>query len=76
MSADARSQPRVAVAQLVLTIAGALLMVGPSYTLEALHLSSRFHRSMIAAIELASLAVGLVLLFLAFRGHEPSVSKS
>jgi hypothetical protein len=76
MSADARSQPRVAIAQLVLTIAGALLMVGPSYTLEVLHLSSRFHRSTIAAIEVVSLIVGLVLLFLAFRGHEISVSKS
>jgi uncharacterized membrane protein len=76
MSADTRSQPRVMVAQLVLTIAGALLMVGPSYTLEVLHLSSRFHRSTIAAIELASLVVGFVLLFLAFRGHEIWVSKS
>jgi hypothetical protein len=64
------------VAQLVLTIAGALLMVGPSYTLEVLNLSSRFHRSMIAAMELVSLVAGLVLLFLAFRGREPSVSKS
>jgi uncharacterized membrane protein len=64
------------VTQLVMTIVGALLMVGPSYTLEVLHLSSRFHRSMIAAIELGSLVVGLVLLFLALRGHEPSVKKS
>jgi hypothetical protein len=76
MSADTKSQPRGMVAQLVLTIAGTLLMVGPSYTLEVLNLSSRFHRSMIAAIELVSLVAGLVLLFLAFRGREPSVSKS
>jgi hypothetical protein len=76
MSADARSQPRRMVAQLVLTIAGALLMVGPSYTLEVLHLSSRFHRSTIGALELGSLVAGLVLLFLAFRGRELSVSKS
>jgi hypothetical protein len=76
MSADAKSQPRGMVAQLVLTIAGTLLMVGPSYTLEVLNLSSRFHRSMIAAMELVSLVAGLALLFLAFRGREPSVSKS
>jgi hypothetical protein len=76
MSADSRSQSRRMIAQLVLTIAGALLMVGPSYTLKVLHLSSRFHRSMIAAIELVSFFVGLVLLFLVFRGHEPSVKKS
>jgi hypothetical protein len=75
MSADSRSQSR-RIAQLVLTIAGALLMVGPSYTLELLHLTSRFHRSLIAAIEVVSFVVGLVLLFLAFRGHEPSVRKS
>jgi hypothetical protein len=64
------------ITRLVATIAGALLMVGPSYTFEILKLSSRFHRSMIAAIELASLVAGLVLLFLAFRGHEPSGSKT
>jgi hypothetical protein len=64
------------IAQLVLTIAGALLMVGPSYTFEVLNLSGRFHRSMIAAVELVSLVAGLVLLFLAFRGHEPSRIKS
>jgi len=75
MSADSRSQPRRMIAQLVLTIAGALLMVGPSYALEVLHLSSRFHRSIIAAIELGSLVVGLVLLFLALRGHERLVKK-
>lgn len=64
------------ITQLVATIAGTLLMVGPSYAFEVLNLSSRFHRSMIAAIELASLVAGLVLLFLVFRGHEPSGSKS
>jgi hypothetical protein len=76
MSVDTRSQPRRMVAQLVLTIAGALLMVGPPYTFEVLNLGSRFHTSTIAAIELVSLVVGLALLFLAFRGHQPSADKS
>jgi hypothetical protein len=75
MSARSRSQPLRMISQLVLTIAGALLMVGPPYALEVLHLSSRFHRSMIAAVELGSLVIGLVFLFLAFRGREPSVKK-
>jgi hypothetical protein len=30
---------------------------------------------MIAAIELGSLVIGLVFLFLAFRGHEPPVKR-
>jgi Na+/H+ antiporter NhaD/arsenite permease-like protein len=76
MSADKKARPLGMITQLVLTIAGALLMVGPPYVFVVLKLSSRFHRSRIAAIELASLVVGLVLLFFAFRGHKASESKA
>jgi hypothetical protein len=76
MSANKEARPLGMITQLVLTIAGALLMVGPPYIFEVLNLSSRFHRSMIATIELASLVAGLVLLFFAFRGHGALESKA
>jgi uncharacterized membrane protein len=72
MSADIKRQPRSPIVRAVLTIVGALLMVGPPYTLEMLNLSSRFQSTMVAAIELVSLVVGFVLLYLAFRGQESS----
>jgi len=49
---------------------GALLMVGSPYAFEMLDLSSRLQSTMIAAMELVSLVVGFVLLFLAFKGQE------
>lgn len=72
MSADTKRQPLSRIVRLVLTIVGALAMVAPSYTLYELNLTSRLHTRMIAAIELVSLAVGFVLLYLAFRGQESS----
>jgi len=56
--------------RLALTVVGALLMVGPPYAFEVLDLSSRLQGTMIAAMELVSLVVGFVLLFLAFKGQE------
>ena len=70
MSADIKRQPRSPIVRLVLTIVGALLMVATPYTLEVLKLSSRLQSTMVAAIELVSLVVGFVLLYLAFRGQE------
>ena len=72
MSAEIKRQPRSPIVRLVLTIVGALLMVGPPYTLAALKLSGRLQSTMLAAIELGSLAVGFVLLYLAFRRQESS----
>lgn len=70
MSADVKREPRSMTVRLALTIAGALLMVGPPYALEVLDLSSRFQSTMVAAMELVFLAIGFVLLFLAFKGQE------
>jgi hypothetical protein len=72
MSADIKREPGSMIARLVLTILGALLMVTPPYAVEILNLSSRFHSRMLAGMELGSLALGFVLLFLAFRGRETS----
>jgi hypothetical protein len=47
-------------------------MVSPPYTLQYLNLSSSLQSTMVAAIELVSLVVGFVLLYLAFRGQESS----
>jgi uncharacterized membrane protein len=58
------------IARVVLTIVGALLMVGPPYAFEILELSSRFQRTMIISVEFVSLAVGFVLLYLSFKGQE------
>jgi uncharacterized membrane protein len=72
MSADIKGQPRSPIVRLVLTIVGASLLVAPPYVLEVLNLSSRLQSTMVAAIELVSLVVGFVLLYLAFRGQESS----
>jgi hypothetical protein len=47
-------------------------MVSPPYALQLLNLSSRLQSTMVAAIELVSLVVGFVLLYLAFRGKGSS----
>jgi uncharacterized membrane protein len=70
MSADVKGKPRSMAMRLVLTIVGALLMVGPPYTFEVLELSGRIQRTIVVAVELISLVVGLVLLYLAFKGQE------
>jgi uncharacterized membrane protein len=72
MSAVIKRQPRSPIVRLVLTIVGALLLVAPPFTLELLNLRSRLQSTMVAAIELVSLVVGFVLLYLAFRGQESS----
>ena len=70
MNAGVKRKPRSMIARLVLTIVGALLMVGPPYTFGVLELSSRFQRTIVIAVELVSLAVGFVLLYLSFKGQE------
>lgn len=70
MSAEVKREPRSMTVRLGLTIVGALLMVGSPYAFEVLDLSSRLQGTMIAAMELVSLVVGFVLLFLAFKGQE------
>ena len=46
-------------------------MVGPPFAFEILNLSTRLQSTIILAAELVSLVVGLVLLYLAFRGQKP-----
>jgi uncharacterized membrane protein len=70
MSAETKPKPRSMIARLALTIVGALLMIGPSYAFGALELSAHFQRTTVEAVELVSLMIGLVLLYLAFRGQE------
>lgn len=55
--------------RLVLMVAGALLMVGTPFVFEMLNLTALFQNTMIFGIELVSLVVGFVLLYLAFRGQ-------
>lgn len=70
MSADIKGQERSPIVRLVLTIVGALFMVAPPFTLEMLNLGGRLQSTMLAGVELGSLVVGFVLLYLAFRGQE------
>ena len=58
--------------RLALTVVGALLMVGPPFALEVSGLSGRLGRTVVVAIELVLLAVGFVLLYLAFKGRDSS----
>jgi len=70
MSADVKRGPQSMILRLVLTVAGALLMVGAPFTFEVLNLTSRLQNTMVAVAELVSFVVGLVLFYLAFRGQE------
>ena len=72
MSADIKPKPLSMIARLALTVLGAILMVAPPYAVEVLNLSSRLQSTMLAGVELVALAVGFVLLFLAFRGQGSS----
>jgi hypothetical protein len=72
MSADIKRKPLSMIPRFILTILGALLMVAPPYLVDVLNLSRRLQSMMLAGVELGSLAVGLVLLFLAFRGQGSS----
>ncbi len=69
MSADVKREPQSMMVRLVLMVAGALLMVGTPFVFEMLNLTARFQNTMIFGIELVFLAVGFVLLYLAFRGQ-------
>jgi len=60
------------VTQLALTVAGVLLLVGPPYVIRILNIASRLQYTIIAAVELLSVAVGFVLLYSVFRKHELS----
>ena len=72
MNAGARVEQRSMVTQLALTVAGVLLLVGSPYIIEILNLASRLQNTIIAVVELISVVVGFVLLYLAFRKHELS----
>jgi hypothetical protein len=69
MSADVKRESQSTIVRLVLAVAGALLMVGPPFTFEILNLTSRLQSTTVAAVELVSLVVGLVVLYVAFRGQ-------
>jgi len=60
------------VMQLALTVAGVLLLVGPPYVIRILNIASRLQNTIIAVVELLSVAIGFVLLYLAFGKHELS----
>jgi uncharacterized membrane protein YdbT with pleckstrin-like domain len=70
MSAAVKREPQSMIVRLVLAVAGALLMVGTPFTFDVLNLTSRLQSTMVAAVELVFLVVGLMLLYLAFRGKE------
>jgi len=60
------------IARLLLTVLGVLLMVGPPYAVAFLGLVARFQIEIIAGMLLASVVVGLVLIYLGAREHEAS----
>jgi|GEM_PF-5404226 len=60
------------VMQLALTVAGVLLLVGPPYVIRILNIASSVQSSIIAVVELLSVAIGFVLLYLAFGKQELS----
>jgi uncharacterized protein YjeT (DUF2065 family) len=67
LSVNPQPERRSAIARLVLSIAGVLLMVGPPYAFRMLNLLSRFQNTTIGAIELPSLVLGFVLLYVSLR---------
>jgi len=67
MGAGGKPATRTMTGQLVLTVAGALLIIAPPFAFALLNLTSRFQNIVIAGIELPALAVGLAMLYLAFR---------
>ena len=70
MNTGAKVKQRSMVAQLALTVAGVLLLVGPPYIIVISNMASRLQNTIIAVVELLSVAIGFVLLYLAFRKHE------
>ena len=60
------------VTQLALTAAGVLLLLGPPYVIKILNITSRLQNTIIAVVELLSVAIGFVLLYFVFRKHELS----
>ena len=67
MGAGGKPATRGMAGRLVLTALGALLMIAPPFAFALLKLTSRFQNIVIAGIELPALAVGLAMLYLAFR---------
>jgi len=63
-------------ARLVFMVVGVVLMLVPPYAFQMLNLVGKLQNLMIVAIELVSLVVGLVLLYLAFRERGASERKS
>lgn len=76
MTAGTKYQPRSTIGRLILTVVGVLLMVGPPYAFQMLSLTPRFQTTTIAGIELSSLVVGFVLLYLALKERGPPESES
>lgn len=68
----ARLQARSMIPQLALAVVGVLLMLGPPYVLVFAKLTARFQPETIAALELASVVVGFVLLYLGLRERKSS----
>jgi hypothetical protein len=60
------------VTQLALPVAGVLLLLGPPYVIKILNITSRLQNTIIAVVELLSVAIGFVLLYFVFRKHELS----
>jgi hypothetical protein len=65
-------QRRSMIVRLTFTVVGVLLMLGPPYALVFAKLTARFQPEMIAAVELASVVVGFVLLYLGLRERKSS----
>ena len=72
MNANVKREPQSMAVRLTLTVVGALLMVGPPFAFAVSGLSGRLERTVVVAIELALLAIGFVLLYLALKGQESS----
>lgn len=72
MNAGAKVGQRSVVTQLALTVAGVLLLLGPPYAIAISNMASRLQNTIIAVVELLSVAIGFVLLYFVFRKHELS----
>ena len=57
-------------ARLALSVVGVLLMVGPAYTVSLLDLVDRLQPEILAAVQVTSLAIGLLLLYVGVGGRQ------
>lgn len=72
MNAGAKVGQRSMVTQYALTVAAVLLLVVPPYAIAISNMASRLQNTIIAVVELLSVAIGFVLLYFVFRKHELS----